>query len=167
MATPTTLPASFSAGAVLTASQLNNMRGAFRILQIVSATRSTLFTSSSTTYTDVTTMTATITPSATSSQVLVWFTTAGVGANGTADVLGRLLRGASSICETAFVAGVIAGNNESRPTTVFYLDSPATTSATTYKLQARTTSANAFSIGGRYDGSYTGVSSFMVMEVSA
>lgn len=166
MATPTTLPATFTAGQVLTASQMNNLRGAFRILQVVSATRSTLFTSSSTSYVDVTTMTATITPSSTSSKILVWFTSAGIGANGTADVLGRFMRDSTSICETAFVSGVITASNESRSPTVFYLDSPASTSAIVYKLQARTTN-NAFSVGGRYDGLYTGVSSFMVMEVSA
>jgi hypothetical protein len=166
MATPTTLPATFVAGDVLLASQLNNLRGAFRILQVVSATRSTLFTSSSTSYVDVTTMTATITPSSTSSKILVWFTSTGVSANGTADVLGRFMRDSTSICETAFVSGVISASNESRSPTVFYLDSPASTSAIVYKLQARTTN-NAFSIGGRYDGQYGGVSSFMVMEVSA
>jgi hypothetical protein len=44
MATPTTLPASFVAGNILTAAQLNNLRGAFRVLQVVQATDATLTT---------------------------------------------------------------------------------------------------------------------------
>jgi hypothetical protein len=38
MATPTTLPASFVAGSILTAAELNDLRGAFRVLQVVNAT---------------------------------------------------------------------------------------------------------------------------------
>jgi hypothetical protein len=166
MATPTTLPAAFVSGNVLEALQLNNLRGAFRILQVVSATRSTLFQSSSATFTDITTMTASITPSSTTSKILVWFVTSGVGANGTADVLFRIMRDATAVADPVMVSGVIPGGNETRPATIFYLDSPASVSAITYKMQGRTTNS-AFSVGGRYDGTYTGVSSFMVMEISA
>lgn len=135
------------------------------VIQVASASRSTLFTSSSTTYTDVTNVSVAITPTSTSSKILVSFSTAGVGANGTADVLGRLMRDSTSICETAFVACVISASNQSFPASFVYLDSPASTSALTYKLQARTTNS-AFSIGGRYDGNYTGVSSIIVMEIA-
>ena len=38
MATPTTLPAAFVSGAILTADQMNNLRGAFRVLQVVTST---------------------------------------------------------------------------------------------------------------------------------
>lgn len=135
------------------------------VIQVASASRSTLFTSSSTTYTDVTNVSVAITPTSTSSKILVSFSTAGVGANGTADVLGRLMRDSTSICETAFVACVISASNQSFPASFVYLDSPASTSALTYKLQARTTNS-AFSIGGRYDGNYTGVSSIIVSEIA-
>ena len=72
MATPTTLPSSFTAGQVLTAAQMNDLRGAFRVLQVVSSTWTTAAINSTTTYAD-TGLTATITPSATSSKVLVFF----------------------------------------------------------------------------------------------
>ncbi len=135
-----------------------------KIGQVVSATRSTLFTSSSATFTDITTMTASITLSSTASKVLVFFSTSGVGANGTADVLFRFMRDSTAIADPVMVSGVIPAGNETRPATVFYLDSPASVSALTYKVQGRTT-GSAFSVGGRYDGTYTGVSSFMIMEV--
>jgi hypothetical protein len=137
-----------------------------KIGQVVSATRSTLFQSSSTSYVDITTMTASITLSSTASKVLVFFSTSGVGANGTADVLCRIVRDATAIADPVLVSGVIPAGNETRPAAVFYVDSPASVSALTYKMQGRTTSS-AFSIGGRYDGTYTGVSSFMIMEILA
>jgi hypothetical protein len=137
-----------------------------KIGQIVSATRSTLFQSASTSYVDITTMTASITLTSTASKVLVFFSTNGVGANGTADVLCRIMRDATAIADPVMVSSVIPASNESRPGTIFYVDSPASVSALTYKMQGRTTNS-AFSIGGRYDGTYTGVSSFMIMEILA
>ena len=83
MATPTTLPASFTAGQVLTASQMNNLRGAFRVLQVVSTTKTDTYTDSSAsgTLTTVTGLSATITPSATTSKILI-YVTLNYGANG-------------------------------------------------------------------------------------
>ena len=49
MATPTTLPASFTAGQVLTAAQMNDLRGAFRVLQVVQATKANTFSTTSAT----------------------------------------------------------------------------------------------------------------------
>ena len=70
MATPTTLPATFVSGAVLTAAQQNDLRGAFRVLQVVTGTTIEPVTNSTTTPED-TTLTQTITPTSTSSKVLV------------------------------------------------------------------------------------------------
>lgn len=78
MATPTTLPATFVAGNVLTAAQMNNLRGAFRVLQVVSTTLTTSFTSGAGgAYANVTGLSATITPSATSSKILIMATVNG------------------------------------------------------------------------------------------
>ena len=141
MATPTTLPATFTAGQVLTAAQMNNLRGAFRVLQVVSASYSTGTTSSSSTFVD-TGLTATITPSSTTSKILVIAVQEGVSKNtGNAancvDI--QLLRGSTVIQATA--TGVGYTNTDSvlivGSTTAITLDSPATTSATTYKTQFR------------------------------
>ena len=64
MATQTNLPAAWTSGQVLTAAALNNLRGAFRIMQIVSATTSTEQSSSSSTYADATSLSVSITPQA-------------------------------------------------------------------------------------------------------
>ncbi len=156
------IPSGYTSGQVVQA--VPSIAG--KILQVVSATRSTLFTSSSTSYVDITTMTASITLSSTASKVLVFFSTAGVGANGTADVLCRIMRDATAVADPILASGVIGATNESRPAMVFYVDSPASVSALTYKMQGKTTNS-AFSIGGRYDGTNVGVSSFMLMEISA
>jgi hypothetical protein len=71
MAAVTTLPAAFTVGQILTSTQMNNLRGAFRILQVVSATTTSTVTTTSTSYI-TTNLTASITPSATSSKILVF-----------------------------------------------------------------------------------------------
>ena len=89
MATPTTLPAAFIAGAILTAAQQNNLRGAFRVLQVVAGTSATQTSATTSTYVN-STLTATITPSSTSSQVLVIVTQPG-STSGAGLILGMRL----------------------------------------------------------------------------
>jgi len=70
MATPTNLPAAQTTGNVLTAAWVNDLRGAFRILQVVQGATTTLASSTSSTFVD-TNLSATITPQSTSSLILV------------------------------------------------------------------------------------------------
>jgi hypothetical protein len=138
MATPTTLPATFVAGDVLTAAQMNNLRGAFRILQVINATVGTQAISSSATYAD-TGLTASITPSATSSKVLILVQQNGVlkntGAAGNACSL-RLVRGSTTINEILEIGKTNTDLlNIIGSVPFIYLDNPATTSSTTYKTQ--------------------------------
>jgi hypothetical protein len=139
MATPTTLPAAAVAGDVLTAAYVNALRGAFRVLQVVSANFSTQTSNATTTYAD-TGLTATITPSSTSSQILVLVNQAGVtkgGANAASGCDLRLMRGASAITTFGYAIGYTnsTADNFTGNHPCIYLDSPATTSATTYKTQ--------------------------------
>ena len=97
MATPTALPASFTAGDVLTAANMNLLRGAFRILQVVSTTKDDTFTSSSTTFTDVTGVSVSITPSSTNSKVLVILSFNACNNVGTAAMHYRLDRAGTAI----------------------------------------------------------------------
>jgi hypothetical protein len=137
MATPTTLPATFVAGDILTAAQMNDLRGAFRVLQVVYGNTATAATSSTNTYVD-TGLTATITPTSASSKVLVFVSQPVAKSTGSANnyLLLRLMRGATQVLEitrTALFTGTALELNGSESAT--YLDSPATTSATTYKTQ--------------------------------
>lgn len=134
MATPTNLPASFTSE-VLTSAAMNNLRGAFRILQVVSGTTTTTTSTTSATYAD-TGLTATITPQSSSSTILVLLTqSVYVDVAGT-DAGFQLVKGSTSL---VINAGVAYGTASANLVTwsLNYLDSPATTSATTYKTQFR------------------------------
>lgn len=139
MATPTNLPGSFSTGAVLTANQMNDLRGAFRILQVVQGSYATQATNATSTLAD-TGLSATITPTSTSSKILV--SVAQAGCQKSAGNLNNalrltLLRGSTVLVH--FVDGgantLTAIVNNIGTQCVEYLDSPATTSAITYKTQ--------------------------------
>jgi hypothetical protein len=130
-----------------TAPEWKTPSGGGKVLQVVNATTSTSTSNSTTTFAD-TTLTATITPTLASSKILVLVSQNGVlKSNAAATWLElRLLRGASVIADLE----TRAGSNESGSTnngigsiSTNYLDTPATTSATTYKTQFRTgTSGN-------------------------
>lgn len=146
MATPTSLPSTFTAGQVLTASQMNNLRGAFRVLQVVSTTKTDTYTDSSAsgTLTTITGLSATITPSSTTSQILI-YVTLNYGANGGNRAIFGLTGGNTATAYRGAAAGsrrqVATGAqsidaNDVVPVTMLYLDSPASTSAITYAAQA-------------------------------
>jgi len=126
--------------------------GGGKVLQVVTATTQNLITSSSSTYAD-TDLTATITPSATSSRILVLVTQcvqvyfSGSGAE-TFNQL-RLLRAGTSIYETryanrmdSFSSELIVGDQQS----FSYVDSPSTTSATIYKTQFNRQGSGTFTV---------------------
>jgi hypothetical protein len=164
MATPTNLPAAFTSGAILTAAQMNDMRGAFRILQVVAGTTNTLVGNSTTTYVD-TTLSATITPQSTSNKILVIANHPNCYRSGTsvANALNlRLMRGATQIEQQTFL-----GENASQTlvfsTSIVWLDSPNTTSATTYKTMMANNTASSIV----YTQTNSNNSSIILLEVSA
>ena len=106
------------------------------VLQVVQGTYSTETETSSSTYAD-TGLTASITPSSASSKILVLVTMEGVGkaTNDTA-LRVRTLRGATVIDTSNDIAYTASSaTNFVGSFSVNILDSPATTSATTYKTQ--------------------------------
>ena len=121
------------------------------VLQVVSTTLTSSFTSTSSSYTDWTGLSATITPKFTTSKILVQFTSATSGSqanmwnfvkiqrNGTDMVLGDVA-GDATRC---FSIGAFGNNsliaNIVIPLLGIYLDSPSTTSAVTYQAQVITT----------------------------
>ena len=169
MATPTNLPASFSTGAVLTAAQMNDLRGAFRILQVVQAAYGVGTTNNTNVLAD-TGLTATITPSSTSSKVLIIVTHNGVAkeaGNANSSVYLSLRRGLTEILQ--YNSMLFTGVSELMigTWTQVFLDSPATTSATTYKTQfANMVNAAGVNIN-RSIGSGFQRSDIVLMEVSA
>jgi len=166
MATPTTLPASFTDGTALPASSLNALRGAFRILQVVQGSTATALTMSSTTFVD-TGLTATITPQSSSSKILVIVHQNGGdkgGGNAGNAINLDLYRGAILINSITGSTGYTGTAFNVRVATIstMYLDSPGTTSATTYKtMLANDVAAASVSV------QLIGTSTITLMEVSA
>jgi len=145
--------------------------GGGKVLQVVQGTASTDTTISTSTFTD-TGLTATITPSSASSKILVILTQPAIlYMASTTAVSGKyqLLRGATAIwTQPDDSLGVGAGGNGANyvlynwllPLT--YLDSPATTSATTYKTQgARNHASNYIRFNEGGDGQ------IILMEIGA
>jgi hypothetical protein len=138
--------------------------GGGKVLQVVAATYSTQTTSSSSTYAD-TGLTATITPTSATSKILVLLTQNGVRKDNNNDVGIRLFRGGSNIAQVSASAADTnsTARNEVGTVAISYLDSPATTSATTYKTQFAT-SGNSATV---YVQVSSAVSSIVLLEIGA
>ena len=135
-----------------------------KVLQVVNATYGTQAGSTSTTYAD-TGLTATITPTSATSKILVIVDQSGVGKwNGSNFVFVRLNRGATALLEFSAIAGYtsVSGYNLIGGVGANYLDSPATTSATTYKTQFK--SSNTDQVFVQQNGDF---SSITLMEIGA
>lgn len=114
--------------------------GGGKVLQVVNSTYSTTASNTSGTNFADTNLSASITPSSTSSKVLIFVSQAGVAKyNGNIGVQLRLLRGSTSLItfETIAAYDNTSGANDNNIGTcsTTYLDSPATTSSITYKTQ--------------------------------
>jgi len=121
--------------------------GGGKVLQVVSANITTDTTIASTTYTD-TNLAATITPTLSTSKILVIFSSQVRLSSSSTSIceLGlKLIRGATTVADLSLgtssrALAVESGGASSIATSQYinynYYDSPATTSATTYKLQA-------------------------------
>ena len=160
MATPTNLPAAFVSGAILTADQMNNLRGAFRVLQVIEGRSTTQVANSTTSYVD-TGLTATITPQATTNKILVIATTPIYMADSDCNVFLQVLRGGTSLA----INQQNDSNSPNAQTTssMIILDTPATTSATTYKVQFK----NNVSSRTSYAMNASQFGSIILVEISA
>jgi len=163
MATPTTLPASFATAQVLTASQMNDIRGAFRILQVVESVNDTsLRSTTSATFAD-SALTLTITPQASTNKILCVYFVNGYASAATTGVGIRLLRGASTAVVSDLDNGYGSASGNAFNTMFYYIDAPATTSSTTYKIQYNRNQG----AGTAYvNASASPVSRFFAMEIS-
>lgn len=140
--------------------------GGGKVLQVVNSTTSTSTANSTSTYAD-TTLTATITPTLASSKVLVFVNQSIYKGNASSTWMQiKLLRGASDLItfelRGAYNDSASAANGAGSASTT-YLDSPATTSATTYKTQFMS-GANSASVTCQIAG---GTSSITLMEIGA
>jgi hypothetical protein len=115
---------------------------ASKIGQIIQATTTTSTTTTSTTYVDATNVTASITPATTSSKILVTISAPGYCYlnGGNAKLGAQIVRGSTSIADFGFILGTYHATDAAPRgmISLSYIDSPATISATSYKLQIKT-----------------------------
>lgn len=149
------------------------------VLNVASTTKTDTQVLNTATYTDITGLSVSITPSATSSKILVTANVTANAQNGTTQGFLRLVRGSTAIgvgdaasTRPQATSPLPFVNAYSAVSSSFtFLDSPNTTSSTTYKLQARDEIGNAVYInrsqndtdnyaGGRY------ISTITVMEIA-
>lgn len=152
------------------------------ILQVVQTAKTDTFTTTNTTYTEITGLTASITPSTTSSKVLVMVS---IDAGSSTDVLlaFRLMRSSTAIgvADTAgnrtpatfgrYLGTATTGGNTHIGVSTTFLDSPSTTSSTTYSVQVFQNAAGTIYVnrGGTDNdlaGSYRAISTITLMEVA-
>lgn len=153
--------------------------GAGKILQVVQDTKTDTFSTNTTSFVDVTGLSVSITPSSASSKILV-LVNMNVSNNETYHAA-RLMRDATVIAvgdsagsriQSTFHGGNIYSYHIASES-MAWLDSPATTSSVTYKMQIRVNNAAYYAtVNKSYadtDDSYQGrtVSTITVMEVAA
>ena len=117
--------------------------GGGKVLQVVSATKTDTASNNNTSFTDITGLSVSITPSATSSKVLVFFNVTVNGNNAGSSL--RIVRDSTAICVgdaagsriQSTVSTNVSSGDSTRSHSGNFLDSPSTTSATTYKMQWR------------------------------
>jgi len=148
----------------ISGASLTNL-SAGKVLQVINATNDDYQSTTSTSFGD-TNMTGAITPSATSSKVAVWVNMQGIKTGGNTGIHFRLLRGSTVLQAFQALGGETEDSqrNDFGTSAYCHLDSPSTTSATTYKVQYRNhTSAGSV----RVNSSGTTCCSMMLMEISA
>ena len=142
--------------------------GGGKVLQVIYGSTSTEVNTSSSVYAD-TTLTATITPTLATSQILVLVSQNGVqktNANATARLGLRLVRDSTTL-QTIGVAYLYMNSAVmlyGQTVSASYLDSPATTSATTYKTQVANV-GNDPTVSVQKDSNH--VSSITLLEIGA
>ena len=148
-------------------------------VQVQSVVKTDTFTMASTTFADITGLSVSITPTSASNKILIIANVCHVGTGSTSASGIRLMRDSTPIG-----IGATAGNRSLTSggasygtfgislegDSIVFLDSPATTSATTYKIQIKAYASTAYVNRSGLDSDdqayYRSMSSITVMEIS-
>lgn len=156
-----------------------------KVLQVVNTIKTDTFITTSSSWVDVTGLSVNITPSSASSKILV-IASLSYGGGQNSYGFGQILRNGTSIAlgnsdgssrtECTFpmnIENTASGDAKTQCAGMTVLDSPATTSALTYKIQViasyTSTAVGVNRSGGNSDNPFSGlgVSTITVMEISA
>ena len=123
------------------------------------------FNTTSSSYVDVTGLSVAITPTSATSTVFV-IVTSTFGPSGA--LYAQLVRGSTVIGSGGEAFAVVTGDGGSvNQISMAFLDSPATTSATTYKVQVKTNTLSAYLNRRNLSDLYQSASTITVMEIKA
>ena len=139
------------------------------VLQVKSTTvTASTFSTTSATFVDITGMSVSITPSSASNKVLVMATVSMGVSVSTENMNIQFARGGTAIGTVATTSSATSGTNDRMyNVALIYLDSPATTSATTYTVQTfKGIGVNTIYLNRDGGNTYKGISSITVMEVT-
>ena len=144
------------------------------VLQVVSTTKTNTASTSSGTLSDIAGLSLSITPSSTSSKILIMANLAARNATSAIDRF-QLVRNSTSLAVStggsttngSFVGVTSQGGGENVNASIFldFLDSPASSSSLTYKVQFSTSGGTLF-VGRTTAGNYGQTASITLMEVA-
>jgi hypothetical protein len=143
------------------------------VLQVVSVTKTDTFSTSSTSFTDITGLSATITPKFASSKILISCQMFGSTPSNNTTHYGLLRNStdiarsttATSVNASAFVADIVQTQGYS--ISIELLDSPNTTSSTVYKAAMRQNTGGTGFINRRsFDNGFGSISTITLMEIA-
>lgn len=159
-----------------TAPEWKTAAGGGKVLQVVSAHKNDAFSTTSTSFTDVTGLSVTLTPATTNSKVLILVNLKTSNSSFSENTKVTLLRGATEIGNSGTVGfdTMSLYNGTGSPAMVYaaaatlnFLDSPSTTSSTTYKIQMKVSGATGYLNRSGHDTVIFGTSTITVLEIGA
>ena len=152
------------------------------IIQVRSVTKTDTFQTTSSSFTDITGLSVSITPQSSSNKILILVHLTGDGRSTQARANFRLMRGSTAICigdaagnRPRSTFGIYRPNDDHTPgnASLTFLDSPATTSSLTYKMQTENGNATGDNVSVNRAYSWSNnqahpatTSTITVMEVS-
>jgi hypothetical protein len=138
------------------------------VLQVLSTTKTNAFTTTSTSFTDVTGLSVAITPSSATSKILVTAAVQHSISVTNNNVWVQLVRDSTAIGNGTDGFGGSRADTTSLIwcSTISYLDSPATTSSTTYKIQLKAGAGTAAVNTRASDSAFLVSSHITVMEIA-
>jgi len=155
---------SISSGVVTFANAAVNAGVGGKVLQVIYASTTAEVSSSSATHID-TGLTAAITPSASSSKILIIYSIQQFMTNAAGFGHLKIVRGSTDLVTHGF--GNYAGGSTAMSVSSFqHQDSPSTTSATTYKIQFNKQGGGGSVISQYDDTNGEGVSTMILMEIA-
>lgn len=141
-------------------SALTNLPGGGKILQVVSVADTSVRTTTSSTFNTFSALTLNITPSSTSSKILIMVSTGYyVSAN---DAAMTIFRDSTNLGHSLYGLFYMHNNGGYGMATINYMDSPSTTSQITYTIQGRKMSGGTLTINAE-----NGIGSLIAMEIGA